>query len=279
MLFGTAMTGSWPETLKRYLYKVQGGGGEGAYWGEPMSYALFMVGVPSTLAGALLGAGIAVQLAGAASRAGGWWPLVQRHFVAVAVAWTMVVGLTAVFVYVQWRRAREDVDRYRAATRSPAVVITPPQPAGIDGLRNACAGGDGWSCFTAGVRYERADGVARDFAQAAAFYEKACDVPYGMGCVYLGDSYLHGEGVARDDARAASLYRRGAELLEQDCGSGGAYAAYACYALGTMYRTGQGVGVDAVRANRLFDQGCQAGDKTACAAFTPPSPARPRPPP
>jgi hypothetical protein len=203
---------------------------------------------------------------------------VERHLAAVVVSWTIVVALAGWFLYVQWDRARKGVARYRDSTRPPAVAaIKAPDPMGIDALREACARGDGWSCFTAGVRYERADGVARDFSQAAALYGKACDVMYGMGCVYLGDSYLHGEGVTRDDARAASLYHRGAELLERDCGGPGASAAYSCYALGTMYRTGQGVAADAVRADRLFGQGCQSGDKAACAALTPPSPARPRP--
>jgi hypothetical protein len=372
-LFFTAMAGTWSETLERYLYKVQGGGGEGAYWGEPMFYALMMLALPnpSTLAGALLGAGAAFRVKTAANRAGGVWPLVQRHLAAVAVAWTALVVLAGWFVYVQWDRAREGVARYRAST-SPAVVIRTPDPVSVertradcergkggactalgqmyrlgegvptdlrravesyergcalgfgaachrlgvmhqhgqgvtaaapvaagfyakgcdagyaeacreaglmhqrgapavardakravDALQKACALRDGWSCFTVGLMYEKADGVERSFPQAAAFYEKACDVPYAMGCVYLGDSYAHGEGVARDAARAASLYARGAGLLEQDCGRGDAYG---CHAAGTMYQKGQGVAADAGHASRLFDQGCRAGNQDACAA-------------
>ena len=375
-LVKSATLGALGETIRRITYKLQGGLGETANWGEPLFYVALLMVVPSawTLGGALIGAGAAFALARGFASAGGLSAAVHNHTMAIAVVWSVMclglIGVSGWFVYGQWRRAREEVTRYRETTGERQVIVSPQfivelrqecdvgkagactflgqtyqfgQGVPIDyrralesyrkgceaggsgacgslggmyeagqavradaqaalgfyqrgceggyavacrnigallqrgapgvpmdlvktvaALGKACELGDGWSCLTAGLMHERAQGTRQDYARAGELYRKSCDVRYAIGCQYLGDSYAHGEGVVRDDARAKALYLEAAGLLEKDCAGGDASS---CYGLGTMYRQGQGVPADPRKARDLLDRGCRGGNQDACAGL------------
>ncbi len=85
-----------------------------------------------------------------------------------------------------------------------------------------------------GVMYENSDGVALDFAKAAAWYERAARQGHAEAQLNLGVLFENGEGVPRSQERAAYWYSKAAEnglLLAQ-------------YTLGLMYRQGRGVPKD-----------------------------------
>jgi TPR repeat protein len=383
----TASLGAWSEALKRYAYMLQGGGGEGTYWGEPLFYAFMLTVVPNAanLGGAMVGAAAAVGLARAVAAAGGMVAFLRRYAALLATIWLLAAGIAFWFVRAQWTRARAEVARYREATQPHPIVWTPPTAATLERMRQeceagrggvctglgemyrlaqgvpqdlgralenyrkgcdkgfppachrlgvmyergegvavaapqalafydrgcnrghapscrdmgtlaqrgapgtppdlgrtkslyekACALGEGWSCFTAGLMHERGQGTPKDLAQAADFYGKSCDVHYGIGCQYLGDSYAHGEGVVRDGARGRALYAEAAALYGKACDDGDAFS---CSALGTMYRLGQGVPANAGRAHTLTVRACRAGSLEACVAagISPPASTTARP--
>jgi hypothetical protein len=114
----TASLGGWSEAVKRYAYMLQAGGGEGAYWGEPLSYALLLVVIPNAanLGGAMVGAAAAVGFARAIAATGGMVPFLHRYAVLISALVLLAAAITLEFVRTQWNRAREDVARYREAT-------------------------------------------------------------------------------------------------------------------------------------------------------------------
>jgi TPR repeat protein len=60
--------------------------------------------------------------------------------------------------------------------------------------------------------YEDGRGVAKDVAQAVAWYRKAAEKGYAPAMGFLGDMYANGRGVARDMAEALAWYRKAAAL-------------------------------------------------------------------
>ncbi|MHB9102372.1 MAG: transglycosylase SLT domain-containing protein [Sulfuricella sp.] len=61
------------------------------------------------------------------------------------------------------------------------------------------------------VRYEHAEGVARDFAKAADLYCRAARLGFADAQFALGWMYANGRGVSRDDGVAAHLFAMAAE--------------------------------------------------------------------
>lgn len=61
------------------------------------------------------------------------------------------------------------------------------------------------------VKYEHAEGVARDFAKAAALYCRAARLGYADAQFALGWMYANGRGVSRDEGVAAHLFAMAAE--------------------------------------------------------------------
>ena len=94
--------------------------------------------------------------------------------------------------------------------------------------------------------YEKAEGVAQDYARAAAWYRKAAGEGDAMAQFNLGWMYDYGRGVAQDDAQAVAWYRKAAE-------QGDARAQVAAQAMHIAY--GHGV-LRLCAGHRLVSQGC-----------------------
>ena len=62
-----------------------------------------------------------------------------------------------------------------------------------------------------GVMYERGQGVARNYAKAAAWYAKAADQGIAEAQFNLGVMYYNGLGVARNYAKAIAWYAKAAD--------------------------------------------------------------------
>ena len=97
-------------------------------------------------------------------------------------------------------------------------------------------------------------GSAKDYATAAEYYRKACDVGHAQSCGNLGEMYGAGRGVAKVEAKAVELYRKGC-----DAGNGSS-----CGNLGVMYGAGRGVAKDDAKAVELYRKGCEAGNGSSC---------------
>ena len=277
--------------LYTFAWALQGGRGETA-GGEIFFWVAVGLALPNpwnvggSLIGAAIGAAIGADLAarqrgktpqalslrhvrgaGSPSRVVVAGAIEQRYVPMAKFGCVMVAIAVSGFVWFEAaddlrRSEAEKIDLWQHLPRKRSVNDVMQER--LAGFEQACAAEVGASCFQAGLMYEGAPGVTRNFATAAAFYRKACAVHYGIGCVHLGDSYIHGEGVARDEARGRSFYAAAANLLDDTCARG---EAYSCYALATMYQIGQGVTLDVERARGLFDQACRGGNKQACVAL------------
>lgn len=164
----------------------------------------------------------------------------------------------------------------------PTVTGSPQQEAGglLEKYKADAARGIAPAQFNLGIMHEQGDGVAKNEAEAAKWYEKAAEHGYaqaqfnlaimyaeGRGvskndveaarwCLkaaeqrvaraesFLGDLYEQGRGVPKDTASAINWYRRAAE--------NGIAAAQ--YNLGIMLSNGQGVKKDPIEAQKWFQQ-------------------------
>ena len=79
--------------------------------------------------------------------------------------------------------------------------------------------------------YAEGIGVAQDRQQAAAWFQKAAEQGHAKAQVYLGSMYRTGDGVKRNYQQALAWYRKAANQGDAD----------AQFYLGLMYRTGEGV--------------------------------------
>jgi uncharacterized protein len=119
--------------------------------------------------------------------------------------------------------------------------------------RKAADQGDADAQNNLGLMYANGRGVAKDDAQAVAWYRKAADQGDADAQYNLGLNYNKGEGVAKDEAQAVSWYRKAA-----DQGYAGAELN-----LGVMYGKGQGVQQSYAQAALWFARAAQRGDDTA----------------
>ena len=143
---------------------------------------------------------------------------------------------------------------------------------------NCEAGVGGWgNCFRIAESYRKGNGVPRDVARAAQFYEHACDgghteacstlglIRYGgelykeacdggdaEGCWHLGNIYEEGDGASRDYGRARESYRLA-------CAGG--------YAQGCRDLARYFIDKDSSQVADLYKQACDGGDATACNAL------------
>ena len=111
-------------------------------------------------------------------------------------------------------------------------------PQDVQQLRRAAEQGNASAQFTLGAMYDAGTGVARDYAQAMAWYRKAAAQGYADAQFNLGVMYARGAGVDRDDTQAVAWYRKAAEQ-----GHAGAQ-----YNLGAMYANNTGVRQDYAQA-------------------------------
>jgi len=119
---------------------------------------------------------------------------------------------------------------------------------------DACASGNGSSCFNLGLMHETGEGAGKDKAKAAALYQRACDAGNALACDQLGFMHERGEGVVRDRAKAAALRQKAC-----DAGS-----ANGCNNLGRMHYNGTGVAQDKAQAAALYQKACDAGSARGC---------------
>ena len=91
--------------------------------------------------------------------------------------------------------------------------------------------------------YEKGQGVAQDYAEAARWYRRAADGDMHIAQLSLGRLYASGHGVAHDPAEATRWYHKAADLG----------LASAQYELSMAYSTGQGVPQDPAAAYQWMD--------------------------
>jgi TPR repeat protein len=66
-----------------------------------------------------------------------------------------------------------------------------------------------------GLKYEHAEGLAKDFAKAHDLYCTAARLDYSGAYLRLGWMYANGRGVPRNDSIASSLFKRAASLGDE----------------------------------------------------------------
>lgn len=93
--------------------------------------------------------------------------------------------------------------------------------------------------------------MAKDYAQAAKWFQRSSDHGNSSGQQALAWLHRNGWGVKQDDAAAARLFRAAAE-------QGNPYAAQG---LGYCLRTGRGVTKDFAQARKWFLAGVERGDR------------------
>ncbi|RMD94091.1 MAG: sel1 repeat family protein [Alphaproteobacteria bacterium] len=118
----------------------------------------------------------------------------------------------------------------------------------------ACEGGFARACHNLGVLREYGEeGLAPDFAAAAAAYEKGIALGYAPSMTSRGAMHYRGKGGDADAAAAAALYRQAVELGDLD----------AMNNLGLLHVHGEGVARDYAEAWALFQRAAQAGHLSA----------------
>ncbi len=165
-----------------------------------------------------------------------------------------------------------------------AIVLAGCSDASRLNLR--CMTGDLQRCRQLGDMYANGNGVAQDYARAAALYERVCEAGVSEVCNSLGQIYEHVPGFDSELKRVPALYERActagsangclnfglvrasqeefeqaAMLFDRAC-TGGANAA--CHALAAAYRKGEGVEKDIARAVALYDQACDSDYVESC---------------
>lgn len=76
-----------------------------------------------------------------------------------------------------------------------------------------CAGGESEACFNLATIYETGDASVQSNSKALDYYKQACDAGYSLACNNLG--ILYGEGVERDYAQAAIYFEKACQLKEE----------------------------------------------------------------
>jgi TPR repeat protein len=77
----------------------------------------------------------------------------------------------------------------------------------------ACANGESEACFNLATIYETGDASVQSNAKASDYYKQACDANYSLACNNLG--ILYGEGLEKDYAQAAIYFDKTCQLKEQ----------------------------------------------------------------
>jgi len=104
-----------------------------------------------------------------------------------------------------------------------------------------------------GVLYETGTGVPADNAAAAQWYRKAAEQGFAPAQFSLGLCYVHGKGVPQDFAQALAWYGKAAQQKNSD----------AMLNLAFLYHNGQGVPKDEARSFDLVRQAAEAGSADA----------------
>ena len=110
--------------------------------------------------------------------------------------------------------------------------------AALQSFRLLAEEGNVYAQYYLGAKYDRGQGVSRDYVEAAKWYRLAANQGFAQAQSDLGDLYKSGRGLPQDFTEAAKWYR-----LAADQGD-----AYAQYLLGFMYKDGYGVPLDYAQA-------------------------------
>lgn len=102
-------------------------------------------------------------------------------------------------------------------------------------------------------RFETANGVDQDPAEALRLYQLSAGKGSGYAIFKLGEFNLNGVGVTQDFAQAAKLYQQAADAGEP-LGYDG---------LGRLYQNGQGVTQDYAKAAEIYQKGADKGEPQA----------------
>jgi uncharacterized protein len=131
---------------------------------------------------------------------------------------------------------------------------SPAQSAGSSFEKDKAAAEKGVAAaqYNLGVMYENGDGVAKNQAEAAKWYEKAAGQGFGMAQYNLAVMYSEGRGVARSDDTAAKWCQKAAEQG----------IARAEVWLGDCYDQGRGVGKDQAKAVTWYQRAAGKNDPT-----------------
>ena len=115
--------------------------------------------------------------------------------------------------------------------------------------------GDANSQYNLGLLYARGQGVAQDYKQAAAWYEKAANQGVPAAEYNLGVMYANGEGVPKSSEDAEKWFLKAAQKGVSDAAS----------SLGTIYSEGEGAFKNYSEAEKWYRQAAEKG--VASAAF------------
>ena len=77
----------------------------------------------------------------------------------------------------------------------------------------ACANGESEACFNLATIYETGDASVQNNVKASKYYKQACDAGFSLACNNLG--ILYGDGAERDYAQAAIYFDKACQLKEQ----------------------------------------------------------------
>ena len=78
----------------------------------------------------------------------------------------------------------------------------------LDNIRIKAEQGDANSQYQLGRMYDRGQGVAQNYAEAAIWYLKAAEQGYAQAQTNLGILYQNGRGIAQDYGEALKWYRK-----------------------------------------------------------------------
>ena len=115
--------------------------------------------------------------------------------------------------------------------------------------RKAAEQGVALAQLSLGVKYDYGDGVPKDSAEAVKWYRKAAEQGVASAQLNLGVKYDNGDGVPKDSAEAVKWYRKAADQG----------AAQAQYNLGNMYFNGDGVIKDSAEAVKWYRKAADQG--------------------
>jgi TPR repeat protein len=160
-----------------------------------------------------------------------------------------------------------------------------------DDCAKQCEAGSATSCAILASMHRNGTGVAKDWAKAASFGQRACDKEITAGCRIVAAAKLTGEGTNKDVKGAISLLDNAckagngascvdlgvAQLGSKDkgvpeqsqysfrraCYGGG--ESEGCAWLGTLYAEGKGgLGASPKLAVSFLEKGCKDGSAKAC---------------
>ena len=116
-------------------------------------------------------------------------------------------------------------------------------------LRKAAEEGDASAQVKLGRKYEKGEGVTKDYAKAVEWYRKAAEQGYAEAQNNLGWCYKNGKGVTQDYVKAVEWYRKAAEQGYANAQDN----------LGWCYNNGEGVTKDYAKAAEWFKKAAEQG--------------------